>query len=119
MSEKKGDNPDTCETTKKAQGVIILGPITDPDRLFNDIAVDISSKIFEIGIDLGLKLNDLTNELESGKFMGQPESRKAIRMLQLWQQSVVEYDFTYSVLAAALEKRGFRACAHKYCYIRQ
>ena len=46
----------------------------------------------------------------------QQGSKKALKMLQLWQQSVDKDDFTYSVLAAALEKRGFRNCAHNYCY---
>ena len=43
-------------------------------------------------------------------------SEKALRMLQLWRDSVHENDFTYSVLAAALEKHGFLRCALKYCY---
>ena len=47
----------------------------------------------------------------------QQGNKKAIRMLQLWQQSVDEDNFTYSVLAAALEKHGFRSSAYKYCYI--
>ena len=47
----------------------------------------------------------------------QQGSKKSIRMLQLWHQYVDGDNFTYSVLAAALEKLGFRNCAYKYCYI--
>ena len=92
------------------------GQITDPDRLFNNLAIYIHSKYMEIGIELGLKIEVLTNELETGIFMMLPGNRKAIKMLQLWQQSVTKDDFTYSVLAAALEKHGFRSCAYEYCY---
>ena len=44
-------------------------------------------------------------------------NRKALKMLQLWRDSVGEDNCTYSVLAAALEKHGYRRCAYKYCYI--
>ena len=92
------------------------GQITDPDRLFKNLAELIFDKYTEIGIDLGLKGNVLTNELETGEFKMLKGSRKALKMLQLWQQSVPEDDCTYSVLAAALEKNGHRNCADKYCY---
>ena len=92
------------------------GQITDPDRLFNNLAMDIHSKYMEIGIELGLQSEVLTNELETGIFVMLPGSRKALKMLQLWQQSVTKDDFTYSVLAAALENKGFKSCADKYCY---
>ena len=96
--------------------VVKSGQITDPDRLFNDIAEHIYNKYFEIGIVLGLQDNVLRNELETGKFELLPGNKKAIRMLQLWRESVSEDHCTYSVLAAALEKHGFQRCAHKYCY---
>ena len=92
------------------------GQITDPDRLFNNLAINISDKYIEIGLELGLEGKVLTNELETGKFTMLQGNKKAIRMLQLWQQSVKEDDFTYSVLGTALEKHGFKKCAHKYCY---
>ena len=93
-----------------------FGQITDPDRLFKDLAEFIFDEYTEIGIELGLKINVLTNELETGEIKMLKGSRKAIKMLQLWQRSVGEEDFTYSVLAAALEKQGFQNCANKYCY---
>ena len=92
------------------------GQITDPDRLFKDLAELIFDKYTEIGIDLGLKISVLTNELETGEVRMLKGSRKALKMLQLWQQSVTKGEFTYSVLAAALEKNGHRNCAYKYCY---
>ena len=91
--------------------------ITNPDRLFNDLSIDICDKYTEIGLELGLEGKVLRNELETGKFTMQQGNKKAIKMLQLWQQSVDEDNFTYSVLAAALEKHGFRSSAYKYCYI--
>ena len=91
--------------------------ITDPNRLFNELAFNISDKYFEIGIELGLEAQVLSNELESGKFMMLQGNRKALKMLQLWRDSVGEDNCTYSVLAAALEKHGYRRCAYKYCYI--
>ena len=113
--KRKSDQPDTA--TKKVQEVVKPGQITDPDRLFNNLALDISNKYTEIGIELGLEGKVLTNELETGEFKMLPGNRKALKMLQLWQQSVAEDSFTYSVLAAALDKHGCRAYAHKYCYI--
>ena len=93
------------------------GQITNPDRLFNDLAVDIADKYTEIGIELGLEDKVLENELESGRFMMLTGSKKALKMLQLWRQSVYERNLTYKVLAAALEKHGKGNCADKYCYI--
>ena len=92
------------------------GQITDPDCLFNNLAIYIHSKYMEIGIELGLKIDVLRNELETGQFMMLPGNRKALQMLQLWQQSVTKDNFTYSVLAAALEKHGFGSCAYEHCY---
>ena len=92
------------------------GQITDADRLFNDISNVIYNNYNEIGIELGLKGEILTNELETGKFTLQQGSKKALRMLQLWRESVSEHECTYSVLAAALEKHGLRRIAIKYCY---
>ena len=100
----------------KVQKVVKSGQIKDSDRLFNSIAVDICDKYLEIGIELGLKGRVLTNELETGSFAMLPGNKKAIKMLQLWQQSVKEDDFTYSVLGTALEKHGFQQCADIYCY---
>ena len=92
------------------------GKITDPDRLFNNLAKHIFERYTEVGIQLGLTGEVLTDELETGEFRMLQGSRKALKMLQLWQQSVTEDDFTYSVLAAALEKEGFTNCADMYCY---
>ena len=114
--KRKRDKPDTA--TKKVQEVVKSGQISDPDRLFNILALEICNKYTEIGIELGLEGIVLTNELETGEFKMLKGSRKALKMLQLWQQSVAEDSFTYSVLAAALEKHGCRACSHKYCYTR-
>ena len=98
------------------QKVVKSGQIKDPDRLFLDLSIDIHEKYIEIGIELGLQGKVLKDELETGKFAILQGSKKAMKMLQLWQQSLDEEDFTYSVLAAALEKHGFRCCARKYCY---
>ena len=70
----------------------------------------------QIGIELGLSIEVLTSELETGMFVLLQGRRKALRMLQLWRNSVGEHECTYSVLAAALEKHGLRRCAYQYCY---
>ena len=92
------------------------GQITDSDRLFKNISIEICTKYTEIGIELGLQSIVLTNELETGAFMMLPGNRKAMKMLQLWRDSVNKDNFTYSVLAAALIKHGFHRCAYEYCY---
>ena len=92
------------------------GQITAPDRLFNNLAVDICENYTEIGIELGLEGKVLTNKLETGEFKMKPGNQKALKMLQLWRDSVSEDKCNYSVLAAALAKQGFQRCAHKYCY---
>ena len=88
----------------------------DPDRLFNALSVGICNKYIEVGIQLGLTGIVLINELETGDLKTQQGNRKALRMLQLWRESVGEDKCTYSVLADALEKQGFQRCAHIYCY---
>ena len=92
------------------------GKITDYDRLFNHLANQIHNKYTDIGIELGLESKVLSHELETGIFKMLQAHQKAVRMLQLWHVYVSEDDFTYSVLAAALEKHGFHQCAQKYCY---
>ena len=114
MNEAVKTKSDKSRTVKK---VVKSGQITDPDRLFNDLALDVCDKYMEIGIELGLQGNVLTNELETGKFIMLQGNRKALRMFQLWRDSVDEDKCTYSVLVAALEKHGFQCCAQKYCYI--
>ena len=94
------------------------GQITDADRLFNDIAIELCGKYMEIGIELGLKSEVLTNELETGIFAMKKGNQKVLKMFQLWKKSVSKQNFTYSVLAAALEKHGFQHIADKYCYTR-
>ena len=87
--------------------------ITDSDRLFNNLAVEISENYKEIGIELGLKYKYLNDELETWIFMTKRGSEKAMKMLQLWKKTVSEDDFTYSALATALEKFGFQHCIQK------
>ena len=91
------------------------GQITDPDFLFNSLSLEIHHKYMEVGIELGLSHTVLHNELETGGMSMKTDSRKTMRMLHLWRDSVSEDDFTYSVLATALEKQGFLLCADKYC----
>ena len=92
------------------------GQITDPDRLFNNIAKFIYDKYTKIGTELGLEYKYLRDELETGKYTMLQGSEKAAKMLQLWRESVSKDDCTYSVLAAALIKHGFQRCAYEYCY---
>ena len=67
--------------------VVKSGQITDPDRLFNDLAVHICDKYMQIGIELGLGIEVLTSELETVILR---ERRKALRMLQLWRDLSVK-----------------------------
>ena len=92
------------------------GQITDSDSMFNALSLEIHHKYLEVGIELGLSHTVLHNELETGGMLMKRGSIKAMNMLHLWRASVGEDDFTYSVLAAALEKQGFLHYAHKYCY---
>ena len=110
-------NSDESDSYKTATRVVKSGKITDPDRLFNDLSVYICNKYIEIGIELGLQIHVLTNALETGVLQLQEGNKKALKMFQLWRESVGEDKCTYSVLAAALEKHGFQRCAHKHCYI--
>lgn len=78
--------------------------------------MDISDKYEEVGLELGLPYNVLRSELESGVYMMYPGHKKATRMLHLWRESCDKENFSYSVLAAALEKHGLQRCAQEYCY---
>ena len=96
--------------------IVKAGQITNPDRLFNNLALEISDKYKEVGVELGLQYKLLYDELETGLYMMLTTSKKAMKMLRLWQQSISEDQFTYSVLAAALEKCGLHRAARKFCY---
>ena len=112
----KGENECADQSDGNARK-IKSGQITDPDCLFSDLSEDIGEKYDQIGIALGLKYKDLENELDTGEFKMKSAYKKAMKMLHLWGQSATEKEFTYAVLAAALEKKGLRHCADKYCYI--
>ena len=92
--------------------VVKSGQITDSDRMFKDLALVIHDNFMDIGLELGLEYETLCNELEVMK----KGSDKAMKMLQLWKQSITGDNFTYSVLATALEKHGFKQAVHKFCY---
>ena len=91
------------------------GRITDSDRLFNELSKHIGKKYSDIGYELGLGYDCLENELETGIYEMKPADKKAMKMLQLWKKSATK-EFTYAVLAAALEKWELKSCAEKYCY---
>ena len=92
------------------------GQITDSDRLFNELSKHISKKYSDIGIELGLGFDYLENELETGIYENKSADKKAMKMLHLWKKSATEENFTYAVLAAALEKWELNSCAEKSCY---
>ena len=112
----KGENEYADQSDGNARK-IKSGQITEPDRLFSDLSKDIGEKYYRIGIALGLKFKYLENELDTGVFKMNPADMKAMKMLHLWRQSATENEFTYAVLAPALEKEELQHCADKYCYI--
>ena len=113
--EVKRKSEGDSEAARKLQKIVKPGPITD-DKLFNDMALDISDKYEEVGLELGIPYKVLRSELESGPFMMMQGHKKATRMLNLWRDAQGEDGCTYKVLAAALEKQGLRRCAQNYCY---
>ena len=97
--------------------VVKSGQINNPDRMFNDLSFVIHDKYMEIGVDLGLGYDYLHNQLETpGVSVTETGNKKAMKMLKLWQQFIDKDHFTYSVLATALEKYGFRDAARNFCY---
>ena len=119
--ENKGTKRKSLETeenkiAKKLQKVLKEGPIQDYSKLFNDLAMDISDKYEEVGLELGLPYKTLRSELESGLTLMLQGHKKATRMLHLWKDTADEESFTYKVLADALEKRGLQRCAYDHCY---
>ena len=114
--ESNEDVKGESNKTDPAKMVVKSGQIENPDRLFLALFEFLYDKYMEIGIELGLPSEVLKNELETGEFKMRKGSEKAMKMLQLWRNSVSEDNFTYSVLAAALEKHGLQRYAHKYCY---
>ena len=103
-TDAKGENGCADQSDGNARKI----QITDPDCLFSDLSKDIGEKYDQIGIALGLKYKDLENELETGEFKMKSAYKKAMKMLHLWKESATE-EFTYAVLAAALEKNGFKS----------
>ena len=101
---------------KTRKMIVKSGQITNPDRLFNDLSKDIGVKYSDIGYELGLTFDVMENELETGTYENKTADKKAMKMLQLWKKSATEEEFTYAVLAAALEKWGLNSYAEQYCY---
>ena len=100
-------------TGENGKKVVKSGPITDPDRLFNDLSEHIGENYDKIGHELGLSYKVLQNEVET--IIKLPR-RKAMKMLHLWKDSANKEKFTYAVLAAALEKKELNHCAEEHCY---
>ena len=97
--------------------VVKPGSIKEPDSLFNQLAKNIGDKYKQVGIDLGLTFMDLHNQLETGHTLMLPANEKALKMLMLWRDNSLEKDFTYVILATALENHGLTSFADKHCYM--
>ena len=87
------------------------------DSLFEEMSQDIGDKYKEVGVNLGLSYKYLQNELDTGHSKMLSASKKAQNMLNLWKENAKVCEFTYSVLAGALEKTNLIRCADKFCYI--
>ena len=113
---KNADQPEGNDREIKRE--VKPGQITesDSDCLFNELSTDIGDSYMDIGIVLGLKYKKLYDELETGEYKWKRGSEKAMKMLQLWKESVTEEKCTYAVLAAALEQKDLKHCADQYCY---
>ena len=111
---KNADQPN--ENARDIKKYVKSGQITDHDRLFKELSTNICDYYMDIGIELDLTYKNLHNELETGEFKSKRGSEKAMKMLQLWKESVTEENFTYAVLATALEKKGLKRYAEQYCY---
>ena len=99
-------------TGENGKKIVKSGQITDSDRLFNDLSEHIGENYDTIGLELGLSYKVLQHEVGSTTL----PRRKAMKMLQLWKDSANKEEFTYAVLAAALEKWGLKSCAEEHCY---
>ena len=97
--------------------VVKPGSIKEPDRLFNQLAKEIGDKYKQVGIDLGLTFQNQQNALETGPYANAQADQRALKMLNLWQKQSPDKDFTYSILATALENNSLQRSADKYCYM--
>ena len=97
--------------------VVRPGSINNPDIMFKELAQDIGKKYTQVGIDLGLTFQYQENALDTGIYAMLPADQRALKMLNLWRDKSPDKDFTYSVLATALEKNDLQRFADKYCYM--
>ena len=97
--------------------VVKPGSINNPDIMFKELAQDIGNKYTQVGIDLGLTFQDQQNALDTGPYAMLPADQRALKMLNLWREQSLDKDFTYSILATALENNRLKRSAEKYCYM--
>ena len=91
---KNADQPEG--NAKEIKREVKPGQITesDSDCLFNELSTDIGDSYMDIEIVLGLKYKKLYDELETGEYKSKRGSEKAMKMLQLWKESVTEEECT-------------------------
>ena len=92
-------------------------PIQESDVLFKELAIHIGTKYKEVGVNLGLSYTKMDNEVDTPLLMQSSPSKRAVKMLQLWKDSVAEREFTYAKLATALVDNGLKRYADIHCYI--
>lgn len=126
-SASKSQDADECEDHRSAKrrhhreddggtkrGVILKeGKIAGGDKFLMDLAREIGGKWEEVGVALGVGFKALKSVMSSEG--AKSDHMKAFYMLQEWSDRAAE-NFTYEMLASALESAGLNTCAHEHCY---
>lgn len=105
----------TFSTPVRAKRRLFLRSETISDKTLLAISKEVCSKYVDLGIELDLPHS--TVESTTGAVgASKPEHLKAYYVLQSWKQRAGS-DFTFTVLARALEDIGLATVAQNHCYI--
>ena len=108
--QDSGGDGGSCLSTYTPKRRILMCQSDITDRDLMSISHACGSKYVDLGIGLGLNYSTIMNRL--GAHEGKSEHLKAFEVLQEWKSR----DFSYDVLAQALEDIGLGRTALKYCY---
>ncbi len=102
-----------ASSPKRTKKPMVKPGKVEGDRVLRKLSQELGDKWMDVGIELGLKYDDLKNTIEDDPKI--PHKRKPMDMLQTWKKSAGD-DFTYQTLATALENVGLNTCAQTHCY---
>ena len=114
---KREDHVNCSELARqpiRPKKMLVLRSEDISDKTLIEISKKVGSKYLDLGIHLGLDNNTVQNAIGNET----PDYKKSFQVLQDWKKRAGN-DFTFTVLAKALEDMGLTTDAQQFCYVEE